>query len=94
MRLTVRCGVTDGGRPCGNELGTIDRPGFPGAEWWRGGNYDRLTWEERFWECPSHGTVELDDSELRIRALKMGRDATRTKRRVVMAKRPAQVHGA
>jgi hypothetical protein len=49
MKLTVRCGVWDGGKPCRNEVGRIERRGFPDL-WFRGGNYEGLRWEERHYE--------------------------------------------
>jgi hypothetical protein len=88
VKLWVRCGELDGGKQCGLELDTIDVPGFPGPVWFRGGNYERLRPEERFFECPQHGPVQIHETDLLNRSLKTGRDAVRAKRRVLMATRP------
>ena len=48
MKLTVLCGVKDGGgKTCARKLGAINVPGFPGPKWYRGGNYEGLRWDER-----------------------------------------------
>ena len=66
MRITVRCGVFDGGKPHGSELGTIIR----GPGWFRGANdYDGLRWEERFYECPKHGALQVHGENLLHAAL-------------------------
>jgi hypothetical protein len=56
-----------------NKLGVIEREGFPGPVWFRNGNYDRLRWEERHWVCPSHGPVQVHESDLLEAALKPSR---------------------
>lgn len=69
MRLHVRCGVMDRGKPHGIELGEpIDVPGFP-DQWYRAGNYERLRWENRFWNCPKHGALQIHEADLLRRAL-------------------------
>jgi hypothetical protein len=80
VKITVRCGVSDGGRPCGRTLGAIAREGFAGPEWFRGGDYDGLEWWERQYECPKHGTLQIHDEDLLRRALN-------PKRPVIMAHR-------
>lgn len=69
MKLHVHCGVLYRGKPHGVELRTIDVPGFPGDEWYRGGNYERLRWEDRFYNCPKHGTLQIHEADLLHRAL-------------------------
>jgi hypothetical protein len=70
VKLTVRCGVFDGGKPCGNSVGAIERDGFPGPQWFKGGNYDRLRWEERHYACDKHGDLQIHDEDLLHLALK------------------------
>ena len=60
MKIDVRCGF-GGRKPCGNWVGEIDREGFPGPLWFRGGNYDRLRWEERDYNCDKHGALQVYD---------------------------------
>ena len=70
MKITVRCGVSDGGKSCGNQVGTIQRRGFPGPMWFRDGtDYDGLRWEERHYVCPKHGALQVHDEDLLHRAL-------------------------
>jgi hypothetical protein len=77
--------MPDGGRPCGRELGPqIDRRGFPGPEWFRDGNYDRLSWEERHRSCPKHGPMQIFDEDLLRRALN-------PEPPVIMARSPRQI---
>jgi hypothetical protein len=73
VKLPVRCGVLDGGKPCRAQLGKIDRPGFPGPEWFRDGNYERLRWEERHYVCSKHGAVQVHEEDLLRRALNPSR---------------------
>jgi hypothetical protein len=61
VKITVRCRVPDGGRPCGKEVGTIDRPGFSGSEWYRD---SRLRWEERHHVCPKHGALQVHEEDM------------------------------
>ena len=70
MKITVRCGVSDGGKPCRRKLGTIERD----TPWFRGGNdYDGLLWEERHYPCPKHGAMQVHDEDLVRRALNPSR---------------------
>jgi hypothetical protein len=65
VKITVRCGVSDRGKPCGRELGAkIQREGFPGPQWFRDGDYERLRWEERHRTCPKHGAVQVREEDL------------------------------
>ena len=64
MKIDVRCRVSDGGKPCRKNIGTIEREGFPGPLWFRGGNYDVLRWEERHYVCPKHGAMQVHDEDL------------------------------
>jgi hypothetical protein len=72
VKITVRCGVFDGGKPCRNEVGQIERRGFPDL-WFRGGNYEGLRWEERHYECLKHGELQVHDEDLLRRALNLSR---------------------
>lgn len=83
MKIIVRCGAGDGGKPCGGKLGTIELEGFPGPEWFRDGNYDRLAWEERHYVCPKHGAMQVHEAELLHLALIAG---GRPNRRMIMAR--------
>jgi hypothetical protein len=83
VKLTVRCGVSDGGKPCGHKVGAIDKPGFPGPLWFRGGDYDGLQWEERHYRCPKHGALLVHEEDLLRRALN-------PRRPVIMAMRPSR----
>ena len=56
MTITVRCGATDGGKPCGNNVGEIERTGLPE-------NYG-LLWEERHYTCPKHGALQVHEQDL------------------------------
>jgi hypothetical protein len=56
-----------------NKLGTIEREGFPGPEWFRGGNYEGLRWEERHYTCPKHGPVQVHEADLLHAALNPSR---------------------
>jgi hypothetical protein len=91
VKITIRCGVSDGGKPCGRNLGAIESEGFPGPEWFHGGNYDRLRWDERHYVCPRHGAVQIHEEDLLRRALNPARPgrsgAPERPRRVLMAKR-------
>jgi hypothetical protein len=78
VKITVRCGVLDRGKPCGRKIGSIERKGFPGPEWFRDGNYDRLAWEERHYDCPKHGAMQVHEADLLHLALK-------PRRRVIVA---------
>jgi hypothetical protein len=64
--------VSDGGKPCGRKVGTLDKSGFP-DEWFRNGNYDRLTDEERHYHCPKHDALQIHEEDLLRRALNPGR---------------------
>jgi hypothetical protein len=70
LKIDVRCGVFDGGKPCGNSVGTIERDGFPGPQWFKGGNYESLRWEERHYACDKHGDLQIHDEDLLQLALK------------------------
>jgi hypothetical protein len=70
MKITIRCGVSDGGKPHGQKIGEIDRPGFPGPRWFRGGDYDGLRLAERQHACPKHGAVYIHNEDLLRLALK------------------------
>jgi hypothetical protein len=63
VKITIRCGALDGGKPHGNEVGQIERDGFPDL-WFRGGNYDGLRWEERHHTCPKHGELQIHDEDV------------------------------
>ena len=73
MKIAVLCGVSDGGKPCRRDVGTIEREGFEDPGWFRGGNYDGLRWEERHYVCPKHGALQVHDEDLLRRALNPGR---------------------
>ena len=74
MKIDVRCGVSDGGKPCRRKVGMIERRGFPGPLWFRSGNdYDGLRWEERHYSCGKHGALQVHDEDLLHRALNPGR---------------------
>ena len=72
MKIDVRCGVLDGGKPCRKIIGTIKRQGFPDP-WFRNGNYDVLRWEERHYVCDKHGPMQVHDEDLLHRALNPSR---------------------
>lgn len=78
MKITVRCGVSDGGKPCGNELGAIPREDLDFAHGVF--TFERLRWEERHYECDKHGPVQVHDEDLLRRALN-------PRRPVIMARR-------
>lgn len=71
MKLTVLCGVKD--ESCRSKLGAINVPGFPGPEWYRDGNFERLRWDERHYVCPKHGALMIHEEGLLRRALNPGR---------------------
>ena len=68
MKITVRCGVFDRGKPCGREVGTIRREDLDFAEGVV--NFGRLRWEERHYVCPKHGAMQVHDEDLLHLALK------------------------
>jgi hypothetical protein len=69
VKLPVRCGVKDrGGKECRKPLGEIELPGSPGLAWVENGNY-RLTWDQRFHDCPKHRTVEIHEYDVLQEAL-------------------------
>jgi hypothetical protein len=70
VKLPVRCGVLDGGKPCGRKLGTIERDTLPGLP---------LRWEERHYVCPKHGAMQIHEQDLLHRTLNPSR-------RVLMAR--------
>jgi hypothetical protein len=93
VKITIRYGVFDGGKPCGREVGSLDIPGFPGPEWFRGvGDYDRLQWDERHYVCPKHGALQIHEEDLLHKALNPGRPAVAgsrsSPRPVIMARKP------
>ena len=59
MKITIRCGVFDGGKPHGKELGAIKRQDLDLAE--GRVTFDRLRWEERLYKCPDHGAMQIHD---------------------------------
>jgi hypothetical protein len=83
VKLTVLCGVSDGGEPCRKEIGAIWLEGFP-DHWFRGGNFDPLSSEERHHRCPKHGAMQIHEEDLLRRALNPGR-------LVIMARSPRQM---
>jgi hypothetical protein len=89
VKLTVLCGVKDGGEPHRRKLDEIDLPGSPDDAWLRDRKY-RLTWEQRFHDCPKHGTVEIHEMDVLHEALNDGvsKDGRSGRKRVVMAMRP------
>ena len=71
MRLDVRCGVLDGGKPCSNKVGAIKRRDLDFAHGVV--SFDPLRWEERFYSCPKHGALQIHDQNLSYRALNPSR---------------------
>jgi hypothetical protein len=70
VKITVRCGVFDGGKPCRRKLGTIERD----TPWFRSGNdCDGLLWEERHYSGPKHGAMQVHDEDIVRRALNPSR---------------------
>jgi hypothetical protein len=71
VKITVRCEVLDGGKPCGNKVGAIARDDLDFA---RGVvTFERLRWEERHYVCPDHGQLQVLDEDLLRRALNPSR---------------------
>jgi hypothetical protein len=62
VKITVRCGVSDGGKPCRNNLGAFARDDL---DFDRGVvTFDRLREEERHYVCPKHGAMQVHDEDL------------------------------
>jgi hypothetical protein len=78
VKITVRCGVLDGGKPCGKELGAIEREDLDFANGVF--TFERLRWDERFYRCLKHGPLQIHDEDLLHRALN-------PRRPVIMARR-------
>jgi hypothetical protein len=68
VKITVRCGVLDRGKPCGREVGTIKRKDLDFAE--GRFTFDELRWEERHSTCDKHGAMQVHDEDLSRLALK------------------------
>jgi hypothetical protein len=66
VKITIRCGVNDGAKPCGRVLGTVTtEKAWPGALWFNSGtNYDGRI-EGRDYQCPKHGRQQLDREDFR-----------------------------
>lgn len=62
MKITIRCGAFDGGKPCGNRLGMIEREDLDFARGFV--TFDRLRWEERHYDCLKHGAMQIHDEDL------------------------------
>jgi hypothetical protein len=63
VKITVRCGAFDRGKPCGRKLsGTIEREDLDYAKGVV--TFDRLRWEERHYTCPKHGAMQVHDEDL------------------------------
>jgi hypothetical protein len=89
VKLPVVCGVKDGaGKTCMKDLGEIDLPGFPSSSWYRNGEYQRLRWDERDYDCPKHGAVQIHEVDVLHEALRPGPPR---RQRVLRAKRPVRV---
>jgi hypothetical protein len=71
VKIDVRCGVSDGGKPCRNKLGAIEREDLDFAHGVV--TFDRLRWEERHYVCPKHGAMQVLDEDLLHRALNPSR---------------------
>lgn len=67
MKITVRCGVLDGGKPCGNELGAITREDLDFAHGVF--TFAPLRWEERHYVCDKHRGLQIHDQDLTHLAL-------------------------
>lgn len=68
MKITVRCGVLDRGKPHGREIGAFSREDLDFA---RGVfTFEMLRWEERHYTCPKHGAMQVHDEDLLRLALK------------------------
>jgi hypothetical protein len=68
VKITVRCGVLDGGKPCGNDVGTIPRGDLDFAHGVV--TFDRLREEERHYVCDKHRDLQVHDQDLLRLALK------------------------
>lgn len=68
MKITVRCGVLDGGKPHGNDVGTILRDDLDFAHGVV--TFDRLREDERHHVCGKHGALQVHDEDLLHLALK------------------------
>jgi hypothetical protein len=71
VKITVRCEVFNGGKPCGNNVGTIRRPDLDFAHGVV--TFDRLREEERHYVCPDHGPCQVTDEDLLRLALNPSR---------------------
>jgi hypothetical protein len=68
VKITVRCGVFDRGKPHGREVGAIPREDLDFAE--GRVSFDRLRWKERHYKCDKHGDLQVHDEDLLRLALK------------------------
>jgi len=68
VKITVRCGASNGGRPHGRKLGETKRHDLDFAHGVV--TFDRLRWEERHYECTDHGAMQVHDEDLLRLALK------------------------
>jgi hypothetical protein len=63
VKITVRCGVLNGGKPCGRRLEPqIEREDLNFAKGIV--TFDPLRWQERFYDCPKHGAMQVHDEDL------------------------------
>ena len=62
MKITIRCGALDGGKPHGNEVGQIEREDLDYAKGVV--TFGRLRWEERHHTCPKHGALQVHEQDL------------------------------
>jgi hypothetical protein len=88
MKLPVVCGIKDGGKTCFVELGVIDLPGFPSSSWYQDGRYQRLKWDERDYDCPKHGALQIHEVDVLHEALRPGPPR---RNRVLLARPPVRV---
>jgi hypothetical protein len=78
VKITVRCGVFDGGSQCGRELGAFAWDTWPGPLWIHGGtDYDGGLSDELHFDCTKQGTTRTYNDDVRP-AIEAGR-------RVIMA---------
>jgi hypothetical protein len=62
VKITVRCGAFDGGKPCGNKVGAFARDDLDFA---RGVvTFDRLREGERYYDCPDHGKLQIHNEDV------------------------------
>lgn len=62
MKITVRCGVLDGGKPHSKEIGHIERDDLDFANGVV--TFDRLREEERHYVCDKHRELQIHDEDV------------------------------